>query len=204
MRRCLVQQARHAVDAGVDVLQIREPDLEAGELEELVSEVVALAAGTRTRVLVNDRADIALAGGAQGVHLKYDSTPPEAVRAIAPAGFMIGGSVHTPAEAQAAAPHVDYLIAGTVWSSASKPEGHRLLGREGLAQIASTVHVPVLAIGGVTLGSCGAVGEAGAAGVAAIGLFMDLEARTGGCRAIPLSARVATARERFATSNSAS
>ena len=121
MRSCLLQQARHAVDAGIDYLQVRERDLEAAALADIVQELVSIARGSATRVLVNDRLDVALACGAAGVHLRGDSIQAPAVRQLVPAGFVVGVSVHTVAEAVAAASSADYLVAGTVWPTDSKP-----------------------------------------------------------------------------------
>ena len=201
MRHCLVRQARHAIDAGVDFVQVREPDLEAGALAALVSELVALARGTHSRIVVNERLDVALACGAAGVHLRAESVPAAAARSIAPPGFLVGRSVHAVGEAVAVAPEVDYLIAGTVFPSASKPGGP-LLGVAGLSAVARAVRVPVLAIGGATLDRMAELAAAGAAGVAAIGLFMGPE--TAGCRAAPLDEMVRTARAMFDTSRSPS
>ena len=83
-RRSLLAQARRAVDAGVDLIQVRERDLEAASLAALVADIVAIARGTPTRVVVNDRLDVALACGADGVHLRGDSIPVEAARRLAP------------------------------------------------------------------------------------------------------------------------
>jgi thiamine-phosphate pyrophosphorylase len=206
VRDCLCRQAEYAISAGVDAIQIREPGLEAGELAALVEKVVALAAGTATRVVVNDRLDVALACGAGGVHLRHDSFPPSVARSHVPRGFLVGCSVHSVAEAMAAAPSADYLIAGTVWPSASKPGDQPLLAPDGLTAIAEAVGVPVLAIGGVTLDRVTEVARAGAAGIAAIGLFLSRAAgdHAPRCRAVPLVARVADARRRFDTSQSAS
>jgi thiamine-phosphate pyrophosphorylase len=207
-RKCLLQQARHAVDARIDVLQIREPDLEASELARLVTGMVAMARGSRSRIVVNDRLDVALACGAGGVHLRANSMPPLAARSIAPRGFVIGRSVHTLEEAAAVAADVDYLIAGTVWPSESKPGGPAgppLLGLSGLAAIAAAVSVPVLAIGGVTLDRMAGVAACGAAGVAAIGLFIGSQSDQdgSGCRALALHGTVEAARARFDSSKAA-
>jgi len=200
-------QARYAVEAGVDVLQIRERDLEAGELARLCADILALAHGRRTRIIVNERVDVALACGAHGVHLRGDSMPPAAVRNLAPPGFLIGRSVHSPEEAVAAAGAVDYLIAGTVWATTSKPglAGSSLLGPEGLSRIVQTVRVPVLAIGGVSVDRVAEVWKRGAAGVAAIGLFMGAHRPGEGpsCRAVPLTEAVRAA-GRFDTPKGAS
>ena len=172
-RRPPIEQTADAVDAGVDLIHIRERDLDAAALTSLVLRVVELTRGSRTRVVVNDRLDVALACGADGVHLRGDSLPPARVRSIVPRGFLIGRSVHARDEALAVAPDVDYLIAGTVFPTASKPGRTDLLGVQGLASIASAVSVPVLAIGGVAPERAGELAAAGAAGIAALALFAD-------------------------------
>jgi thiamine-phosphate diphosphorylase len=202
-RRCIVEQARHAVEAGVDLVQIRERDLEAAELVSLAADVVRLTRGTTTRVIVNDRLDVALAAGADGVHLRADSLPPSAARSIAPAGFLIGRSVHRLDEAVRVALDVDYLIAGTVFSTPSKPDGAPLLGVGGLSSIAAAVRVPVLAIGGISIERIGQVAEAGAAGVAAVGLLIGHRGETS-CRAVPLVGVVGPARRQFDSMKTAS
>ena len=131
---------------------------------------MAVSRGTATRVVVNDRLDVALACGADGVHLRGDSFAVADARRLAPEGFLVGRSVHTPEEAVAGG-GADYLIAGTVFPSASKPTGRAFLNVSGLRAIVAAVQVPVLAIGGITEAGAGRVAAAGAAGVAAIGLF---------------------------------
>ena len=203
-RGCLVEQARMAIAAGIDLIQVRERDLDAGPLSALVSDIVQLARGTATRVVVNERLDVALACGADGVHLRSDSMPADEVRRMAPPGFLIGRSVHRPEQAVAAGP-LDYLVAGTVFPTSSKaatPSGtadpifDRLLGLDGLTQISRAARVPVLAIGGMTVERAGAVRAAGAAGLAAIGLFIDRGAE-GPCRVKPLGAVVEALRRAF-------
>ena len=200
-RRCLLQQVRYAVDARIDCIIVRERDLEARDLADLTFAIVKLTRGTNTRVVVNDRVDVALASGADGVHLRSDSIPSAVVRRMTPDGFLVGRSVHS-AEEAAAVTSVDYLIAGTVWSSASKQEGHQLLGLDGFSAVVSAVRVPVLAIGGVAIGRVGDVAAAGGAGIAAIGLFMgDADDE---CRAVQLAAVANEVRSRFDTSGSRS
>ena len=194
--RCLVAQVRDAVDAGVDLVQIRERDLEDARLAHLVSEAVAIACATATAVVVNDRLDVAMACGASGVHLRADSMSPSAARAIAPRGFLIGCSVHGAEEAARVAADVDYLIAGTIFSTASKPGADRWLGDVGLAEVVRAARVPVLAIGGVTLARMARVAAAGAAGIAAIGLFLG-EASHAPSRGGAVGEAVAAARAVF-------
>jgi thiamine-phosphate pyrophosphorylase len=197
-RQCLLAQARFAVEAGVDLIQVRERDLEAAALADSVSELLTVTRGTATRVVVNDRLDVALACGAGGVHLRADSIPIAAARRLAPAGFLVGRSVHTAREA-ADASDADYLVAGTVFPSASKDLSHRLLGIDGLRAIVAATAVPVLAIGGISLAHVDAVAATGVAGIAAIGLFMQSpgEAHDGGCAATDLRALVSGLRTRF-------
>ena len=178
-RRSVVEQCRDAVLAGVTLIQVRERDLEAAALSALVADLLRLTRGTATRVVVNERLDVALACGADGVHLRGDSIAPSRARSMAPPGFLIGRSVHRAGEAARAALGADYLIAGTVFPTSSKPGPNELLGLEGLAAIVRGVSVPVLAIGGVSISNMASIAEAGAAGVAAIGLFVPPGARLG-------------------------
>lgn len=178
----VVEQAHCAARAGVDLLQIRERDLEARDLATLVTDVINVTRGTPTRVVVNDRLDVALACGADGVHLRGNSIPLAAARSLAPDGFLIGRSVHHVDEVDGASA-ADYLIAGTVFESASKAVDRRLLGVEGLRSIVRRSEeavkprrLPVLAIGGVTEDHMQAIARTGAAGVAAIGLFTASDA----------------------------
>ena len=170
--RRLIDLMKWAVASEIDLIQVRERDLEAADLARLVSEALRLARGSGTRVVVNDRLDVALACGADGVHLRHDSIPADAVRTIAPAGFLVGRSVHGVAQAEEAGP-VDYLIAGTVFPSTSKPAPGPMLGLDGLADIVQVAPVPVLAIGGMTRERLDEVAAVGAAGAAGIGLFVD-------------------------------
>jgi thiamine-phosphate diphosphorylase len=168
----LAELARSASDAGVDLIQVRERDLDTSRLAELVSTIVDTVRGSTTRVVVNDRLDVALACGAGGVHLRSDSISAAEARSMSPAGFLVGRSVHGVEDAVAHAAAVDYLVAGTVFPTPSKPGATTLLGVHGLHEIARAVHKPVLAIGGVTIEHVPEIAAAGAAGFAAIGLFL--------------------------------
>lgn len=168
----LVRRVGAAARAGIHLVQIRERTLDGGALTRLVTACVATVRGTRTRILVNDRLDVALAAGAHGVHLRADSMAASRVRAVAPPGFLVGRSVHSVEDARRAAADggLDYLIFGTVFESASKA-GRTPAGIEALAEVAAATALPVLAVGGVRAASASLVARAGAAGVAAIGLF---------------------------------
>lgn len=172
----LIERIAAAADAGATLIQLRERGLDDRHLAALTERAVA-AAGDRAAVVVNDRVDVALASGAAGVHLRADSIDASRVRAIVPPGFLVGRSVHGAEEArQAAASGVDYLIAGTVYPSASKPAGSAVLGLPAFAEIVRAVGLPVLAIGGIAADNLQDVAATGAAGVAAIGLFTDAAA----------------------------
>lgn len=183
--RDLFDQVRRAADAGIDLVQIRERDLEAAPLADLAGELVTITRGSATRVVVNDRLDVAIAAGADGVHLRQDSVAVADARRLAPTPFVVGRSVHDVSEARLAA-GADYLIAGTVFQSTSKP-GASLLGTEGLRLVVAASAAPVLAIGGIALDRLDEVAAAGAAGIAAISLFADRR----------LADRVEEARRRF-------
>jgi thiamine-phosphate pyrophosphorylase len=174
----LIELTREAVDAGIDMIQIRERGLESAALVDLVATIVEIAKGSPTRVVVNDRLDIAVAGGAGGVHLRADSIAARAARSIVPAGFVVGRSVHDAVEAASEAAGTDYLIAGTVFPTPSKPIGQQLLGTNGLTQVVRAVRVPVLAIGGITIDRADQVAATGSAGIAAISLFLPSPSRT--------------------------
>jgi len=168
----LFGQVAAAVDAGVDLIQVREPDLSDRMLLAVVTRCVDMARGARTVVLVNDRLDIALAAGAGGVHLRASSVPAGLARRCLPAGFLLGQSVHGRAEATRVVEtgDLDYLVLGTVFSSRSKLD-QVPCGVDVLETVTQAVDVPVLAIGGITVDKTPEVFCAGAAGVAAIGLF---------------------------------
>lgn len=184
-RADVLEQAQRAVDAGIDLIQVRERDLEAAALCELAGRVVTIAARSRTRVLVNDRVDVAVASGAHGVHLRADSVGIADARVFFPRPGLVGRSVHSADEARSAV-DADYVIAGTVYPTPSKAGATRWLGVHGLKAIVDASPVPVLAIGGISMSRFDEIAGAGAAGIAAIGLFTD-----GGFEKIVRAARAA-------------
>jgi thiamine-phosphate diphosphorylase len=136
---------------------------------ELVNLVVAETRAAKIRVVVNDRTDVALAAGADGVHLRSDGPPVAAVRAITPRGFLVGRSAHDDEEIDRAA-GADYLIFGTVFATPSKP-GVKGQGLDALRRAVERFHGPVLAIGGVNPSNLAEVMSTGAAGYAGISAF---------------------------------
>ena len=189
----LEEQVALAAGAGVDLVHVRERDLGAGALAALVARLVERARGSRTRILVNDRLDVALAAGAGGVHLRGDSVATPRARAAAPPGFVVGRSVRTAAEARRAGEAgADYVVLGTVFPTPSKPGDRPLVGVEELRRAASISPVPVLGIGGVSEARVRDIAAAGAAGLAAIRLFWGA-----GLDARAFSAAVARWRREF-------
>lgn len=165
-----------AIRAGVNLVQIREPDLTTRELMKLVGTAVEAARGTGSRIVVNDRLDVALACGASGVHLGSRSMPPAAVRARVPKDFLLGGSCHSLEEALAAqSGGADYLLLGPIFATPSKLPYGPPLGLEKLREVTAKVKIPVLALGGITVQSVKACLEAGATGIAGIRIFQDCD-----------------------------
>lgn len=181
---------REAASAGVDLVQIREPRLEGRVLLSVVREVIDEVAPSSCRVLVNDRFDVAIAANAAGVHLRGNSFEAGRVRRLAPVGFLIGRSVHDPAEATAITRDggCDYLIFGTVFESRNKPAGHPVAGLSTLQKVCRATPLPVIAVGGISIENAAAVVAAGAKGIAGIDLFRG-----------PLSSTVARLRQQFDT-----
>lgn len=170
-----------AVAAGVGWIQVREKDLPARALLELTRSCVAAARNAQTRIIVNDRMEVALAAGAAGVHLGARSLPIAIVAewrrtagAAAPKGFLIGASCHSLAEAlEAERAGGDYVFFGPVFATPSKAAFGSPQGIAKLAEVCRSLLVPVLAIGGITAENAAECLAAGAAGIAAIRLFQE-------------------------------
>ncbi len=170
----LTAQIRGAVAGGVDLIQVREPDLDATRLVRFLQSLFTNVPGSQSRVVVNDRFDVARATGARGVHLPERSPGLRGIRALASADkhWVTGRSVHD-VRSVAANRGASYLLAGTVLPSRSKPGGWNTLGWEGLRVLVSAAHdVPVLAIGGLTGDQIPALLGSGATGIAGIGCFV--------------------------------
>ena len=170
----LLPLIEEAVCAGVDLVQIREKDLATRPLVELVRATVECARGTATRVVVNDRLDVALALGACGVHLARQSVPVRAVRRWVPDDFLIGVSCHSLQEALAAeAGGADYIALGPIFATPSKLAYGPPLGRGKLREVAARVHIPLLVLGGITVQCVKPCLSAGATGIAGISVFQN-------------------------------
>jgi thiamine-phosphate diphosphorylase len=166
----LADLVERAADAGIDLVQMRESDLAGDAATRWARRFVEIVKGTETRIIVNDRLDVALAAGAHGVHLKDGPVAIDRIRAAAPTGFVIGQSIHSPNGVVSTG--ADYLVFGTVFSTRSKPHLNELAGLEGLREAVRNAPVPVLCIGGVKRAYLAAIAGTGAAGIAAVDLFL--------------------------------
>ncbi|MFI5182828.1 MAG: thiamine phosphate synthase [Vicinamibacteria bacterium] len=167
--RSLPMVAAHAARAGVDWIQVREKDLAARDLFDLVREVVQAVEGTLTRVLVSGRSDIAEAAGAHGVQLPEQGLPVAHVKRVFPR-LLVSASRHSLEGARRAQDDgADLLVVGPVFATPGKPVA---LGAAGLAEIVGALSVPVYAIGGIEPSVARRVVEAGATGLAAIRAFL--------------------------------
>jgi thiamine-phosphate pyrophosphorylase len=179
----LTENIARAVVAGVDWIQIREKDLSARELLALARAAVKAAGSGATRIIINDRLDVALAAGAGGVHLGEASMAVAEVNAwrhVAIAGnselknFLIGASCHSVESVRAAErDSADYVIFGPVFATPSKERFGEPLGIKLLSEASKDVRIPVLAIGGITEEHARECFAAGAAGIAAIRMFSE-------------------------------
>jgi len=168
----VIQTVELAVAAGIELVQVREKQLPGRLLFELVRDAVGVTAGTNTRLLVNERFDIALASEADGVHLTSTSIPADRVRASMPSGFLIGVSAHSGDEVFAAkAAGADYAMIGPVFDTPGKREP---LGIDVLRDLSAAVApFPVIAVGGIDGTNIRSVLDARAAGFAAIRYLDD-------------------------------
>ncbi len=160
--------------AGIEWVQIREKDLSARALFELVNAARALPNPHSSKILVSSRVDVALAAGAAGAHLPSGSPAPRVWRSILPAGFLVGMSCHSLEDVrQAEAEGADYALFGPVFAPLSKSSDLVPRGLEGLSRAARSARIPVLALGGITSENSAACIQAGAAGIAGISLFQS-------------------------------
>ena len=166
-----------ALAAGAGAIQLRDKDASS---RELLVQGLRLREVTRewgALLFLNDRLDVALAVEADGIHLGPDDLPVEAVRDVAPAGFLIGHSTDDPEAARKAEEDgADYIGCGAVFPTDTKKDAGDVIGVEGLARVAEGVSIPVVGIGGVTPEGARAIAAgSGAAGVAVIGAVMAAE-----------------------------
>jgi thiamine-phosphate pyrophosphorylase len=160
----LIQRAAAVARGGATCIQLRLKDVSARDLAGLAEELLR---AIEVPLIINDRADVALAVGAAGVHLGADDIPVHAVRSFAPPGFIIGASVGSDDEVKNAE-GADYVGIGPVYASGSKKDAGNAIGLTEFSRLAAATGLPAVAIGGITRQNARAAIEAGAAGIAAI------------------------------------
>ncbi len=183
--QALLRKIEAAATAGIDWIQLREKDLSGKDCGSLTRTALQRAADSQasnaaaTRILVNDRLDVALSERAGGVHLGENSLPLQETKRLAESrdrrkDFLIGVSCHSLEAAKSAASGgADYIFFGPIFATPSKAAFGAPQGLEQLAAVCRSVSIPVLAIGGVTLENAASCLSAGASGIAAIRLFQD-------------------------------
>lgn len=179
-----VAVCRAAVRGGATMIQVRD---KVAPPRDLLALVRSLVAALPVPVLVNDRADVALAAGAAGAHLGQDDVPIDAVRPHVPPGFILGTSVGSVGEAnRARAWPADYWSIGPCFATASKSDAGPPLGPAGFAALArlAPATVPVIGIGGIGAGNASLVLRAGAAGVAVIAAVLGAQDPESAARAL--------------------
>lgn len=172
----LLAAVGRALAGGVRAVQLREKDLGGRELYELARAMRALTSGYGAKLLVNDRVDVALATGADGVHLGVASIPPGEARRLLGPGTLVGCSTHDEAElARAAAGGADFATFGPVYTTPSKASYGPPVGVAALRRACGAARIPVFALGGVGPWNVADVVGAGAWGVGAISAFLAAE-----------------------------
>lgn len=179
-RAGLVERAAAAVRGGATMVQLRLKDVDGRTLVEVAR---ALVETLPVPVVVNDRADVALAAGAAGVHLGADDVPPRALRPALPGGFVIGASVGSDGELPNAE-GADYVGIGPVFATASKSDAGDAIGVEEFARLARLAGRPAVAIGGITAENAAALFVAGARGVAVIRAIFAAEDPSAAARSL--------------------
>ncbi len=172
----LLRAVERALAGGVRAVQLREKDLGAGELLELAREMRVLTARRGAKLLINDRVDVALASGADGVHLGESSIPPEEARRLLGPGRLIGVSTHSEEQLAAAqAAGADFAVFGPVYYTPSKAAFGPPLGVDALRKACASARIPVFALGGVGARDIDEVVKAGADGIAMISAILAAE-----------------------------
>ena len=171
-----LRAAADASSAGAIAIQLREKDLEGRALFEFACEMRRLCNRYGTQFLINDRIDVAMATGADGVHLAANSVPAIEARKLLGESRLIGVSTHAPNEVRAAADGgADFVVFGPVFAPLSKGSYGQPCGREGLVAACRAASLPVFALGGITPDRVAELAGSGAAGVAVIGSVIGAE-----------------------------
>jgi thiamine-phosphate pyrophosphorylase len=169
------EQVARLCEGGARLVQLREKHLSAREFYAEAEEALRVARSFGARLIINDRADVALAVGADGVHVGQDDMPPGAARAVMGEAAFVGFSTHGVGQAiEAATLPVDYIAIGPAFVTSSKENPDPVVGLEGVRRVREAVpFVPLVAIGGVTAENARSLLEAGADSVAVIAALLD-------------------------------
>ena len=174
--RPLLDVVEAALRGGVDAVQLREKDLTGGALFELAGQLRELTHRHGARLLINDRVDIALGVGADGVHLPVDSFTPTDARRLLPKGALIGASTHCLEQARVAAGGgADFIVFGPIFDTPSKRTFGAPVGLDALTQVTRTVILPTLAIGGLTVDRVPTVRACGVSGIAVVAAILEAD-----------------------------
>jgi thiamine-phosphate pyrophosphorylase len=176
--RELLDFAKHLVSGGATLLQYRNKQ---GSARQILSDArnFRLATGASVRWIMNDRADLCLAAGFDGVHVGQDDLSPDAARSVVKPGKWVGVSSHSVEQAMAAsATSADYIAIGPIFETRSKERPDLVVGLEGLRKVRATTRKPLVAIGGITPANCRSVIDAGADSVAVISALLPSPAKT--------------------------
>lgn len=183
--RSLESVVSEALAGGAGSIQLRDKSASARELYGQAQALLELTRRSGALLFVNDRVDVAVAAGADGVHLGPDDLSVGAARAWAPEGFLIGYSTDEPAAARAAASAgADYIGCGAVFGTTSKDVGGEAIGTERLVEVVRSVAIPVVAIGGIDTNNVVEVAKTGVAGVAVLSAIMAAPDPKGATRAL--------------------
>ena len=178
-----------ALAGGATCIQLREKDpfVTTREFFCLAEKLRRLTGGKGVALIINDRLDIALAVGADGVHLGQDDLPFSVARRLLPPTMVLGASAGDPRQARkAAAEGAAYLGTGAVFGTSTKPDAGAAIGPGALAAVCRSVEIPVVGIGGIDAANAGEVIAAGAAGVAVISSVVGAKDITAAAREIAL------------------
>ena len=177
--REIVEFAKEITAGGATLIQLREKHASSREILRIARELRRVLPQD-VRLILNDRADLCVAAGADGVHVGQDDLPPEAARKIIGSQRIVGVSTHNPEQVKAAdESSADYVAIGPVFSTISKESPDPVIGLEGVKRARALTQKPLIAIGGITLENCRSVIEAGADSVAVISdLLTDPRKRT--------------------------
>ncbi|PYF10918.1 thiamine-phosphate diphosphorylase [Rhodobacter viridis] len=177
-------QARAAARGGARAVQLRDKTASDADLLALARQLLPEMRAHGVKLFLNDRIEVALAAGVDGLHVGQGDGDPVAIRARIGAGMLLGLSIETEAQASALPPGIDYIGAGPVRATATKPDAAAPIGFDGLARIARLVPVPTIAIGGLTQADIPALKAAGVAGLAVVSAVTRAPDPEAACRAL--------------------